>query len=138
MPEYTKKTKTIGQLLVVASICYIALVLYGSVSEIAILENITQLLVLIAVFTLMAIQAIFANGYAWKLNLEFLSNKKLNAGKSFSIFLKAGLSKYLPGNVLQYVTRNLYAQKIGVTQTKMTFGSILEIGIVAIIFLLWL
>ena len=119
--------------MVVASIGYIAFTLYGAIGEIAILDNITHILMLIATFSLVSIIAIAAIGYAWKLNLEFLSNENLNTNEIFAIFLRAGLSKYLPGNVMQYVTRNLYAQKIGITQTKMAFGSVLEVGLVAII-----
>jgi len=76
--------------------------------------------------------AVLLFSYSLKINLEFLSGKKLKASESMGIYLKANLCKYLPGNVMQYVTRNLYASKIGISQTKMVFGSFLEIFFVTV------
>ena len=114
-------------MLVAVSLAYIAYSLYNTIGDIELLNIFRQMQGNVILFLLLAVTATFSIGFAWKLNLEFLSNKKLRTIETFNIFLKAGFSRYLPGNIMQYVARNLYAEQIGITQTKMATGSMLEI-----------
>ena len=120
-----------GYILVLASFIYIAYSLYHTRGDLAVLESLRRVLVLNGVFSVILVTCVLAFAYSLKLNLEFLSNQKLKALEAMEIHIKANLCKYLPGNVMQYVTRNLYAQNIGVSQIKMAFGSLLEIFFVA-------
>jgi hypothetical protein len=86
----------------------------------------------IILFSLLAVTTTISIAYAWKLNLEFLSGKKLKFIETLDVYFKAGLSRYLPGNVLQYVARNLHAERLGISQTKMATGSFIEVFIVAV------
>jgi len=119
--------KIAGYVLVVVSFVYILYSLYLARNDLTILEDLRSVLVLCGIFSVVIVTTVYGFAYSLKLNLEFLSNRDLNTVESMEIFIKANLCKYLPGNVMHYVTRNLYAQKIGISQMKMAFGSLLEI-----------
>lgn len=65
--------------------------------------------------------------FAWKLLLEYLTNKKINFKDSYYFYNKANLGKYLPGNVMQYVERNVFMAQKGAGQLEVFTCSVLEI-----------
>lgn len=66
------------------------------------------------------------SAYCWKLVLEFVSNKKINITQILKIYVQTNIAKYLPGNVLHYVGRNIIGVKLGWTHRQMAFSTILE------------
>jgi len=128
--------KIIGYVLTAASFIYIFYSLYNVRDDIFSLENLNQILIVCGIFAVIFTTTVYTYGYLLKFNLEFISNKKLKPAEPVEIFTKSNLCKYLPGSIMQFVTRNLYAEKIGITQTKMAFSSVLEIFFNVIISLL--
>ena len=126
-----KLVKYIGYILVILSLSFIVITLHGFQINFSEIGNVSQILKLVAFLSLYMLIAVFSFSYAMKLNLEFLSNKKLKLIRPVEIYLKTNLCKYLPGNVMQYVSRNVYAGEIGITHTKMAFGTALELFFVA-------
>ncbi len=63
----------------------------------------------------------------WKLILEFLSAKTINDSLVLKVYMQSNIAKYLPGNVMHYVGRNIMGAKLGWGQKEMVFSSGLEI-----------
>lgn len=74
---------------------------------------------------------------AWCLWLEFYAKKRCSRKEAFRVYAKANIGKYLPGNVMHYVERNLFAEKLQLSQKQIAAASISEIaGLVLAAFLM--
>jgi len=122
-----KWIKRIGYVLTALAFVYIFYSLYHVRGDILRLDNIRQILLICGLFALLYTTTVYVFGYLLKLNLEFVSKKRLSALEPIEVFTKSNLCKYLPGNVMQFVARNLYAEKMGITQAQMTVSSLIEI-----------
>lgn len=66
-------------------------------------------------------------GYAWKKTLDTFSNKTNSIIATEKVYLKANIGKYLPGNVMHYVERNLFAFNLGIKQQEVLLSTLVEI-----------
>lgn len=71
---------------------------------------------------------VFLSGSAWAAWLSFFAYKRCNRKEALRVYAKANIGKYLPGNVMHYVERNLFAQKLGVSQKRVAASSICEVA----------
>lgn len=69
----------------------------------------------------------------WKIILEFISKKSISTAQVFQIYIKTNIAKYLPGNVLHYVGRNVLGSKLGWTHRQLALSTIIETGFSIII-----
>ncbi len=76
---------------------------------------------------------VYLMAYGWKLILDFFSKNKNNYIQIAKVYAKSNIGKYLPGNVMHYVERNIFASKLNLKQKDIAFSSIIEIGGVAIV-----
>ena len=81
----------------------------------------------ILLFVVIGLLSLFLNQLSWKIMLEHISQKKLPFTKSFRIYIKSNLGKYLPGNVMQYAARNVLGREFGISQTSIAMSSVLEV-----------
>jgi len=65
-------------------------------------------------------------GVAWWCQLQHLE-AKAGLGDILALYAKSQLAKYLPGNVFQYVGRNLFALKHNISQAKIIQSTLYEI-----------
>lgn len=70
---------------------------------------------------------VFMSASAWCLWLEFFAGKRCGRREALSVYAKANIGKYLPGNVMHYVERNLFAGKLELSQKQIAAASISEI-----------
>lgn len=70
---------------------------------------------------------VFVSGFVWVRWVGFLANHPAKMREGLFVYSKANIGKYLPGNVMQYVGRNLYATRLGIPQTRLATGSLIEI-----------
>jgi hypothetical protein len=84
--------------------------------------------------------ALLVSANSWRIILEYISGKKVSFSNTYIIYIKSNIAKYLPGNVLQYVGRNVIGGKLGWTQKELAISTFIEIFlvIVAPFFLLFL
>lgn len=64
---------------------------------------------------------------AWNNNLNYLSENPTDTCVVLQIYTRANLGKYLPGNVMHFVERNLYAAQIGLGQLETLTSTVFEI-----------
>jgi hypothetical protein len=69
----------------------------------------------------------FVSAYVWKLTVELASGRSMRYREAISIYLRANIAKYLPGNVLQYAGRNYLGVRSGWTHLQLSLGSFLEV-----------
>ena len=65
--------------------------------------------------------------YAWSLILKFVEPNRVPNRQLAYIYIKANIAKYLPGNVLNLVGRNVLAGKLGLSQKNITISTFFEI-----------
>ncbi len=67
------------------------------------------------------------NAYIWKIYLDLLTGDKLPAGEIIFVYLKSNIAKYLPGNVIQYVSRNLLGDKLNIGHKNILMATVMEL-----------
>lgn len=117
----------------IVSFVFIINAIYSSRESIANIENLQNILIVCIIFSFIYTLAIYAFGFVYKFSLELISNKKLSNLEILAVYTKANICKYLPGNVMQFVVRNLYAERIGLSQGKVALGSFIEVFVIATI-----
>lgn len=70
---------------------------------------------------------VYISSYAWKSTLEFIHKDKIPFNETISVYAKSNIGKYLPGNIMQFVGRNILAGKLGFKQLDITFCTLIEI-----------
>jgi glycosyltransferase 2 family protein len=70
---------------------------------------------------------VYISSYAWKTTLEFIHKGKIPFHEIIIVYAKSNIGKYLPGNIMQFVGRNILASKLGFKQLDITFCTLIEI-----------
>lgn len=80
-----------------------------------------------AVGVLLKAATVFLSAGAWCLWLEFFAGRRCCRREAIRVYAKANIGKYLPGNVMHYVERNLFAAKLGLSQKQLAAASACEV-----------
>lgn len=124
MKKYLKRIGNVLSILSLAAIVYAVWKLGLDFS------NITNIPMFVLVFFLGVIGktvTVFISGSVWNGWVSFFARKKGNWREALRVYTKANTGKYLPGNVMHYVERNLFADKMGVGQKKIAVSSLIEV-----------
>ncbi len=70
---------------------------------------------------------VFLSAGAWCLWLEYFAGRRCARREALRVYAKANIGKYLPGNVMHYVERNLFAAKLNLSQKQIAAASICEV-----------
>ena len=120
--------KILGKILSILSIIFIVLKISKMGFDLSVIDNIPFLLVASFAALVCKIASVYTSSRAWGTWISFFSQKEISRKEVFVIYGKAGIGKYLPGNVMHYVERNLFAAQYGLSQKKIAIGSVFEIG----------
>ena len=71
---------------------------------------------------------VYLMAFAWNINLSYLSDQKVNYLKSARVYSKANIGKYIPGNVMHFVERNLFLKCQSLSQMDIAVSTIIEIA----------
>jgi len=66
------------------------------------------------------------SGYIWNKIVFIFSDKKIPYSKSFPVFAKSNMLKYIPGNIFQYVGRNKLAIDNNISHVDVACATILD------------
>lgn len=134
MQKENKKTimkkliNIIGKIITVLSVLFIAAAIYRLGFDFTAVKNIPQFILMIFIGGIIICITVFLLGMAWGEWLNFFSKKKNSMRSIVCVYAKANIGKYLPGNVMHYVERNMFAGELGISQKKIALSSILEIA----------
>lgn len=79
---------------------------------------------------------IFFAAYIYKRNIDIISGESVSYGIISTVYIKAGIGKYLPGNVMHFAGRNIIGFKYGLCQKVLFSSTVLLQGQVMIVALL--
>ena len=128
MKHTSKRTiKLIGSALTILSIAIIAVNFIKMDVNLSFIENWYRALIVLLFGIILMFATILIGILAWKKNLEYFSERTIDYKNSAVIYTKANIGKYLPGNVMHYVERNIFAAEQGISQIDVTTSTILEI-----------
>lgn len=132
-----KNIKLVGNIISILSLFFIALAIreldvnFNFITNLPLFLAVTGVCIAIKSFT------VFVMATAWADWLQFFGKCKFNPKLAICAYVKANIGKYLPGNVMHYVERNLFASELGISQKKMAVSSIIEVmGLTGIALLL--
>lgn len=130
--KYGKIIKYIGNVLTLLTIFYIISAIKKANISLAEIDNKLNLIIIIVIGSIITLFSLFILSFAWKTALEYLGNTKIKFQDIWPIYLEANIGKYLPGNVMHYIERNLFAVSLGLSPILIAAGSVLEIVLIAV------
>lgn len=134
--KYSKIIKCIGNVLTLLTIFYIINAVKKANLNLTEIDKELNLFIIIVTGSIIALFSLFILSFAWKAALEYLGNTRIKFEEIWPIYLKANIGKYLPGNVMHYIERNLFATGLGLSQILIAIGSGLEIILIIIVALI--
>lgn len=127
-----KYLKYLGSLITIVSIAFVIYAVFKLDIEFEKLANPRAILILLT-GALGVTFTVYFLAYAWKNTLDYLSGHSNRFKDVAHVYGKANIGKYLPGNVMHYVERNLFATKIGLGQLDLAISSVIEVvGIIVV------
>ncbi len=71
--------------------------------------------------------SVYISALAWKKNLSMFTSQKISTVRIAYIYSRANLSKYIPGNVMHFVSRNILGSDLKLSQKDMGLSSVFEV-----------
>lgn len=130
--QLKRLAKYIGNIITVLSIIFIISSICHMEISINSLPNKKMIILFSFLGIVITVCCLILLGYAWMQPLQCFGTQKINFGEVIVIYLKANIGKYLPGNVVHYVERNLFAANMGVRQIYIAISSLMEIVIIIV------
>jgi len=124
-PVFNKIIRIIGICIVVLSFIYIIWIGFSNWQDIKQTISIKDKFVWLIIGTLGYMLTLTLLAFAWKKSLHLLG-KDITYKDSYVVFNRSLISKYLPGNVFQYVGRFLLGRNIGISDATLVSSIILE------------
>lgn len=125
--ELKKLLKYLGNIVTILAMIFIIKVMLSLDIDFSIIQNKGLFISSLIVGTLIMCSTVFIIAYGWKIVLTVLSNQTVNYKDASFVYVKANMGKYLPGNVMHYVERNLFAESLGLNQKAVLLSTITEI-----------
>ncbi len=122
-----KGVKVLGKLVSVLSIVFIVYAVYKLGFDFSAVDNWGIFLGVSLLCTIAKCITVYMSGNVWYGWLSFFSGKKNQRKEAICVYAKANIGKYLPGNVMHYVERNLFADKMGISQKKLAISTVMEV-----------
>lgn len=122
-----KGIKILGKLVSVLSIVFIVRAVYVLGFDFSAVDNWGVFLGVTLLCTIAKCITVYMSGNVWYGWLSFFSGEKNKRKEAVCVYAKANIGKYLPGNVMHYVERNLFADKMGITQKKLAISTVMEV-----------
>jgi hypothetical protein len=123
-----KIIKLFGYGITIISVIYLGITLRGlSMARFAVSLNFSTIQ-MIAFASIVNCVLIFICAYSWRAIMCYLANDKVSISfkQASSIYIQANISKYLPGNIFQYVQRNVIGGQQGWSQGNLALSSAIE------------
>lgn len=109
------------------SVLFLMIALMRTEFDFSQVTNWRLFLFVFAVATVFKTATVFMSASAWCFWLEFFAKRRCDRKMALRVYAKANIGKYLPGNVMHYVERNLFAGKLHLSQKQIAAASVCEI-----------
>lgn len=122
-----KSVKWMGNAVSVLSILFVLRALLQTEFDISSVKDWRAFVLVCAAGIALKVCTVFLSGSAWRIWLEFFAGKRCSHREALCVYAKANIGKYLPGNVMHYVERNLFADKLQMSQKRIAAASVAEV-----------
>lgn len=122
--------KFLGKIVTLLAVAYIVYYIYSIDFDFQLVKDWPTFFFLVCGGAVISATFVFGMGKAWSNILKGLAKQPIDTRMAIRVYAKANVGKYLPGNVMHYVERNLFAVNAGMGQVEIMLSSILEIAII--------
>ncbi|MEY8516578.1 hypothetical protein AALC25_06505 [Lachnospiraceae bacterium 29-84] len=137
MEQLKKVGKLAGKMISFLSILFVVYAIWKLGFDFQSIHNWTLFLAVAFASVVLKCGTVYVSGSAWAGWLAFFAGRKIDKREALCVYAKANIGKYLPGNVMHYVERNLFATNLDISQKKLAVSTILEVlGLVGVAFML--
>ena len=131
-PVFKRIVKYAGNIITILSIAFVVKVMLSLDINISVITNHVTFILFIICCSIMVF-TVFLLAYGWRTVLSSLAGTKIPFRDVCFIYAKANMGKYLPGNVMHYIERNLFAGSLGLDQKAVLLSTLLEItGLISV------
>ena len=127
MMDMKKYVKIAGKVISVLSIIFILYAIFRTDFKLSEVTDWGMFLTVCSAGIILKTFTVYLSGSAWCRQLEYFSKKKCSLREALRVYAKSNIGKYLPGNVMHYVERNLFAEKLELTQKQIAAASVFEV-----------
>ena len=124
-----KIAQVIGNVLVVVSIIFIVRIIIKLGISQEILQTIIEHWPVLLFAVLLWVAYVYISAFGWNRILAFLEGKDIPYSEICNIYVKSNIGKYVPGNVMHLVGRNILGARYNISQSNMAISTVLEIGL---------
>ena len=122
----------LSKLLLIVSLIFITIKLKNFNINLSGYVNLHNIIMLAIAGAFLMLSVLFLS-IGWNKILNYLSKVNINNSDTFPIYVKTNLAKYIPGNVMQFVGRNILGNEFGIKQKILTLSTIYELIILSTI-----
>lgn len=122
-----KKLNLIGKILSLISIGFIIYAIWKKGFDFSFVKNVPVFILVFAAGIILKLLSLWNSSFAWTRWLTFFSRKPFDKKEAQNVFIRANIGKYIPGNVMHFVQRNLFASGMGLSQLQLTMSTVFEI-----------
>ena len=120
-----------------ASFVFLGLAVFSKPLDFSKIGNPADAVLLSLAVTAGYIGIVYFAALAWKMTMQFIYGGLLPYKTLATVYVKANIAKYLPGNVMHFAGRNILAGRLGLSQLDTAFSSVTEILILALTACIW-
>jgi len=119
--------RLIGRILSILSIGFIVYAVAKKGFDFSFVNNV-PLFILAVLFGIgLKLASLWTSASAWTQWLTFFSHTPFEKRSARQVFIRANIGKYIPGNVMHFVQRNLFASEMGISQLQLAMSSLFEV-----------
>lgn len=122
-----KIIKIIGNILAIISIAFVIYTIYKMDIDISSIPNPRGVVIALLGAVLISVTAVYLLAIAWTRTVSHFAQGGLNKREGINVYVRANIGKYLPGNVMHYVERNVFLVGSGLEQFEIALSSFTEI-----------
>lgn len=122
-----KLVKYLGNIIAILSVIFVVWAVIKLDIDFTQIKDVPAFVCITVFGTLLVGITVYGMAFGWKIILQYLLEQRVVYGDAAKIYAKANIGKYMPGNVMHYVERNLFAAKLGLSQLEVATSSVIEV-----------
>ena len=119
--------RLIGRILSVLSIGFVIYAVWKMGFDFSFVGNVPVFILVVLIGIGMKLLSLWLSSTAWAGWLSFFSRTPFKVQEARRVFIRANIGRYIPGNVMHFVQRNLFASGMGISQLQLAMSTVFEV-----------
>ena len=119
--------RLIGRILSVLSIGFVIYAVWKMGFDFSFVGNVPVFILVVLIGIWMKLLSLWLSSTAWAGLLSFFSRTPFKVQEARRVFIRANIGRYIPGNVMHFVQRNLFASGMGISQLQLAMSTVFEV-----------